>query len=165
MASSQLTNSPKQNKSVIRLSLLYNKIADAIVTIQNNENVYLIRYEDLTTDTESILRQTCEFLNIAFDSSLVDNVAAPPGIVSEHEFWKDRNVKVAAIQKSNPDKWKDALDNKQENLVNFITKSHAAKFGYVLTYNRIAMYKGFSYDIKRLLLPKELKKVFFDTHG
>jgi hypothetical protein len=68
-------------------------------------------------------------------------------------------------QKNNPDKWKETLANNQENLVNFITKSHAAKFEYVLTHNWNAIYKGFSRDIKKLLSPGEFKKVFLNTHG
>jgi hypothetical protein len=165
VVSSQLTNSPKQNKSVIRLSLLYNKIATAIVKIRNNNNAFLIKYEDLTTETEMILRHTCKFLNITFDSKLVDNVAAPLGIVSDHEFWKNRNIKLATIQKNNPDKWEDAIDNNQQNLVNFITKSYAAQFGYVLTHNWNAVCKGFFHDLKKLLSPGEFKKIFINTHG
>ena len=165
VVSSQLTNSPKKNKSIIRLSLLYNKIAAAIVKIRNNSNAFLIKYEDLTTETELILRHTCKFLNITFHSKLVDNVAAPLGIVSEHEFWKNKNVKVETIQNNNPDKWKEALDNNQENLVNFIAKSYAAKFGYVLTHSWKAVYKGFLHDTKKLLSPREFKRFFSNTHG
>jgi len=165
VVSSQLKNSPIENKSVIRLSLLYKKIAAAIVKIRNNNNVFFIKYEDLTTETELILRHTCKFLNITFHPKLVDNVAAPLGIVSEHEFWKNKNVKVETIQNNNPDKWKEALDNNQENLVNFITKSYAAQFGYVLTYNWKAIYKGFLHDTKKLLSPREFKRFFSNTHG
>ena len=165
VVSSQLTNSPKQKKSVLRLCLLYNKIAAAIVKIRNNNNAFLIKYEDLTTETELILRRTCKFLNIAFDSKLVDNVAAPLGIVSEHEYWKDKNIEIETIQKNNPAKWEETLDNNQQNLVNFITKSYAAQFGYILTYNRIAVYKGLSRDIKKLLSPREFKKIFINAHG
>ncbi|MFC1875751.1 sulfotransferase [Thermodesulfobacteriota bacterium] len=165
MISSQLTTNPQRTKSVIRLSLLYNKIAAAIVRIRNNNNVFLIKYEDLTIETEPIIRHTCEFLNIAFDSKYVDNVAAPGGIVSEHEFWKNKNIKVGTIQKNNPNKWKQVIDNNQENLINFITKSYAAQFGYILAHNRNAVFKGFSCDIKKFLLPKEFKKVFKIAHG
>lgn len=165
VVSSQLTNSPKKNKSVIRLSLLYNKIAAAIGEIRHNKNTFLIKYEDLTTETELILKDTCQFLNIAFDSKLVDNVAAPIGIVSKHEFWKNKNVKVKTIQKNNPAKWEEFLGNNQENLVNFITRSYAAKFGYILKYNRNAVYKGFSCDVKNLISSGEFKKVFSKTHG
>jgi hypothetical protein len=163
--SSQLTNSPKKNKSVIRLALLYNKIAASIVKVRNNENTFLIRYEDLTTETELILKNICKFLNVGFDSKLVHSVAAPPGIVSEHEFWKNKNVKVKTIQKNNPAKWEEFLDNYQENLVNFITGSHAAEFGYLLKYKRNALYKGFTCDLKHLISPGEFKKIFSKIHG
>ncbi|MBT8351911.1 MAG: sulfotransferase [Deltaproteobacteria bacterium] len=165
MISSQLTTSPQRTKSVIRLSLFYNKIAAAIMKIRKNNNTFLIKYEDLTIETEPILRHTCEFLNISFDSKLVDNVAAPVGIVSEHEYWKSKNIEAGKIKKNNPDKWKEAIDNNQENLVNFITKSYAAQFGYTLENDLNAVFKGFSYDIKKLLRRKEFKKVFKIAHG
>jgi hypothetical protein len=74
VVSSQLINSPQYNKSVVRLSLLYDKIAAEILKIRNQDNVFLIKYEDLTTETELILKHTCEFLNIKFDSNLIENV-------------------------------------------------------------------------------------------
>lgn len=165
VVSSQLTNSPKNEKSVIRLSLLYNKIAAEIVKIRNNDNTFLIKYEELTNETELILKNTFRFLNITFDSRLVVNVAAPPGIVSEHEYWKDKNIEIETIQKNNPDKWETAIDNNQKNLINFITKSHAARFGYTLTHDRIALCKGFFCDIKNILSPGEFRKIFLNTHG
>jgi hypothetical protein len=163
--SSQLSNSPKPNKSVIRLSILYNKIADVILKIKEHDNVLLIKYENLTTQAESTLRDLCNFIKIAYEAKLFENVAAPPGIISEHEFWKNKNKKEKAIQKNNPDKWKNVLDNNQENLVNFITRYNAPRFGYVSTYNRNAIFKGFWNDIKNLFLHREFKKIFSYIHG
>lgn len=165
VVSSQIINTDKPKKSVIRLSILYNKIADVILKIKNHDNVLLIKYENLTNESESTLRNICNFLNISYDTKLFQNIAAPPGIVSEHEFWKQKNIKMNSIQKNNPDKWKNVLDNNQENLVNFITKSHAANFGYVFTLNRNAVYMGFLYDMRKLIFYRELKKVFLYTHG
>jgi hypothetical protein len=163
--SSQLTNSPKSNKSVIRLALLYNKIAASIAKVRNNENTFLIKYENLTTETQIIIKDICKFLNLEFDPNLVENVAAPPGIVSEHEFWKNKNVKLKTIQKNNPAKWEEFLDNNQKNLINFITGSHAAEFGYILKYKRNAVYKGFTCDFKNLISAGEFKKIFSKIHG
>ena len=165
VVSSQLTNSPKKNKSVIRLALLYNKIAASIEKVRKNENTFLVRYEDLTNETELVLKDICDFLNVEFDSKLVDNVAAPPGIVSEHEFWKNKNVNINTIQKNNPAKWEQFLDTYQENLVNFITRSHAANFGYILEYKRSAAYKGFTCDFKNLTSTGEFKRIFSKIHG
>jgi hypothetical protein len=163
--SSQLTNSPKENKSVIRLSLLYKKISEAILKIKYNNNVFLIKYEDLTAETEQILRNTCKFLNIAFDSKLLDNVAAPPGIVSAQEYWKKKNLDQNMIKKNNADKWQKILNPGQANIVNFITKSHAEKFGYDFSFEWVALGKGVLEDIRKLASPGEFKKVFLDTHG
>jgi hypothetical protein len=165
VVSSQLKNSPKESKSVIRLSLLYKKIAEAILTIRNNNNVLLIKYEDLTAETEQILRHTYKFLNIAFDHRLVDNVAAPPGIVSEQEYWKKKNLDQNMIQKNKADKWQKVLSPGQANIVNFITKSLAEKFGYGFSFEWLPLCKGVVQDIRRLASSSEFKKVFLNTHG
>lgn len=163
--SSQLTNSPKENKSIIRLALLYKKIAGAIVKIRSNRNVFLIKYEDLTAKTEQILADTCRFLNIAFDSKLLDNVAAPSGVVAEHEYWKNKNLDQNMIKENNAEKWQEVLNPGQASIVNFITKSSAGKFGYDLSYRWLALGNGVIRDIRKLASPSEFKKVLSDMHG
>lgn len=165
VVSSQLANSPKPKKSLIRLSMLYKKIANVVLKMKEQNNVLLIKYENLTTQAESTLRNICNFLGISYEAKLLEKVAAPGGIVSKHEFWKDKNIKVNSIQKNIPEKWKNVLDHNQANLVNFITKPQAAKLGYVLRCNRDAIYKGFMYDMKNLFKHSELKKVFLSSHG
>jgi hypothetical protein len=163
--SSQLTNSPKQNKSVIRLSMLYNKIATAILEIKGKNNVSVIKYEDLTTEPQLILERICKFLNITFDPGFIDDVSAPPGVVSEHEFWKERNIKLKTIQKNNADKWRKALTDGQANIINFITGSHAKKFGYSLSYEWHKVWNGLRQDMLRFTSPKEFKRIFSKVRG
>jgi len=165
VVSSQLKNSPKQDKSVVRLSLLYNKIAAAILKIRNSNNVFLINYEDLTTETALILKNTCKFLDIPYDSKLVENVAAPPGIVSAHEFWKNRNIEYETIQKNDADKWRKALSPGQADMVNCITRAYSEKFGYDLRYNPIRVVCSFLRDIPKLTSKGELKRLFSKIHG
>ena len=163
--SSQLTNSPKQNKSVIRLSLLYNKIVTAISEIQGKNNVSVIKYEDLTLEPQQILAKICHFLNLGFDSKILDDVSAPFEIVSEHEFWKERNIKLKRIQKNNADKWRNTLTAGQANIINFITRSHAKKIGYALSYDWSEVWNGFRQDMLRLFSPKEFKRIFLKVRG
>jgi hypothetical protein len=163
--SSQLATTSKPNKSVIRLSLLYNKIANAIITISNQRNVVVVRYEDLTSDPERILKNTFKFLNMPYDSKLLDNVAAPPGIITPQAFWQNRNLEFKKIQKNNPDKWRKALTKGQANVVDFITGNTASQFGFMLEYDWIAVCKGFVQDMKRLSSPREFKKIFSKVHG
>jgi hypothetical protein len=48
---------------------------------------------------EQIPADTCRFLNIPFDSKLVDKVTAPSGIVVENEYWKNRNLDQHMVKK------------------------------------------------------------------
>jgi hypothetical protein len=162
---SLLKNIPKQDKSIVRLSLLYNKIAAAILKIRNSNNVFLINYEDLTTEAALILKNTCKFLDIPYDSKLIENVGAPPGIVSAHEFWKNKNIEYETIQKNDADKWQQFLSTGQANLINLITAKYAAKFGYNSPYNWKSAGSGFVEDAFKLFAWREFKKIFFKIHG
>lgn len=165
VASSQLTLTSKPNKSVIRLALLYNKISQAILEIRNHPNVLVLKYEDLTDEPASILKMVCEFLNIPFDTGLLNDVAAPAEIITPQAFWQERNLGWNKIRKSNPDKWRKFLDDGRANIVNYITHANAAQFGYALPYRWMAVGRGFGQDILKLLAPKEFKKVFSKIHG
>ncbi len=165
VASSQLTRTSKEKKSIVRLSLLYNKIATAIIKIRGNSNVWVVRYEDLTDKPERTLKDVCKFLNIPYDSKLVINVAAPPEIVSEHEFWKHKNIRTEIIQKNNPQKWQKFLNEGQANVSNFITKHCASQFGYDFDYKRYKLGGGIMRDLVNLIFSRELKKVFSRING
>jgi hypothetical protein len=163
--SSVLEIPSKRKKSVIRVALLYNKISNAILNIRKNSNVCVIRYEDLTDKTDIIIRNTCKFLKIPYNSALVDNVAAPPGIVTSHESWKNKNIELDTILENNLDRWQETLSESQANMVNFITKSYAMQFGYTLDHRLRAVCVGISQDLSKLLSKGELKSVFSRVHG
>jgi hypothetical protein len=165
VASSQLTLTSKQNKSVIRISLLYNKITSAILDIRQRPNALALKYEDLTDDTEAVIKKVCEFLEIPYNANLLDDVAAPPEIITSRAFWQERNVGWNKIRKSDPDKWRKFLDDGQANLVNYITRKNAAKFEYILDHRWAALSRGAVQDITKLLAPREFKKVFSRVHG
>ena len=163
--SSRLRKHPKRKKSVIRLALLYNKIAAAILNIERKDNVIVIRYEDLTAENEATLKKICEFLRIPYDHRFLENVVAPKEIVSAHEFWKDNNLALQTISENNPDKWRDTLDVDQAHLVNYITRSYASKFGYATPHDWAKVCMGFGRDVLRLHKPGEIKKIMSKVHG
>jgi hypothetical protein len=163
--SSVLAIPSKRKKSVIRIALLYNKISNAILKIRENRNVLVIRYEDLVDKTDAIIRNTCEFLNIPYNSALIDSVAAPSGIVTSHESWKNKNLELDTIQANNPDRWRETLRESQADMVNFITKSYAMQFNYTLNHRLRAVCVGISQDLSNLLSKGELKSVFSRVHG
>ena len=165
IVSSQITNASNLYKSIIRASLLYNKIARAILEVSKNDNVLLMRYEDLTNEPEQTISNLFASLNLPYDLSLLDNVTAPPGIVLPHETWKHNNLELKKIRQNDPDKWRGVLSESQANVVNWITKSYASKFGYILNYRSLVVCFGMMQDLPRLACRKEVRRVFSRVHG
>ena len=165
VVSSILKIPTKRRKSIITVALLYNKISNAILNIRPNNNVLVINYEDLTGQTNITVKTICEFLNIPYDSKLVDNVAAPPGIVSVHEAWKNRNIDLRNIQKNDPDRWQKTLNKSQANMVDFITQSCAFKFGYHSDHRLPAVCLGIIQDLSKFLSKGELRRAISRIHG
>jgi len=158
--SSHLVMSEKRNKSVIRVSTLYSKIVSAIFNIRNNSNVFVLKFEDLTDKTEESIKDVCKFLNIPFNESLIEYVNAPSGIIMAHESWKRKNIEVKKVKRNQPARWKEVLTDEQADLVIFITKTQAQKFGYNPRYNPIRVCCAFYQDIPKLIQRRELKRLF-----
>ena len=165
VVSSQKINTKMKKKSIIRMAFLYNKITGAIIRIRDKSNVFLIKYEELTSETEKTIKSLFSFLEIPYSEKVIEKIAAPPEIVQEHEFWKKKNIDQEMIQRNNADKWRKFLSPAQANIINFITKSHAKKFGYILSYAWYRVLSGLGHDIPRLFSSREFKKVFSKYHG
>jgi hypothetical protein len=161
--SSMLTMSQKREKSVLRISLFYNKIANAIIKIMPNRNVVVVKYEDLVDHSDQTLKKICQFVNIPFDSKLIKTVTAPAGIISEP--WQNKNIDLKTIQQNNSERWREVLNEGQANLVTFVTKSYASKFDYIPVYSPLAVARGLLQDVSRFFTPREFKKAFSKYHG
>lgn len=163
--SSLLTMSQKRQKSVIRISLFYNKIVNAIINIIHNRNVLALRYEDLVNQPDQTLKKICQFINIPFDSKLIKTVTAPTEIISEHEAWKNKNIDLKTIQQNDTERWRNVFNEDQASLVTFVTKSYAARFDYKPSYSPLAVARGMMQDLSKFLTPREFKKTFSKHHG
>jgi hypothetical protein len=163
--SSLLTMSQKRQKSVIRMSLFYNKIAKAIIKIMRNPNVLVVKYENLVNQPDQTLKIICQFIQLPFDSQLLKTVAAPTEIVSEHEAWKNKNIDLETIQPDDTERWQEVFNEDQASLVTFVTKSHASEFDYLPIYRPLAAARGLMADLSKFLTPREFKKAFSKFHG
>ena len=57
VVSSQISTTRIDNKSIIRLSFLYNKISSAIIDQKDKKNVIIVKYEELTTYPDRIIKK------------------------------------------------------------------------------------------------------------
>jgi len=163
--SSLLTMSQKRQKSVIRISLFYNKISNAIIKIMHNHNVLVVKYENLVNQSDQVLKVICQFIQLPFDSKLVQTVAAPAEIISAHEVWKNKNIDFKTIQQNDTERWREVFSEDLASLVSFVTKSYASKFDYLPVYHPLAVARGMMQDLSKFLTPREFKKAFSKYHG
>lgn len=65
--------------------------ADVRITADKlaGSNHYLVVYERLIADPEGVLRDVCSFLNVEFESSMLNYADSASQIIREEEIWKD----------------------------------------------------------------------------
>jgi hypothetical protein len=151
---------PDTDKSVVRYAFFYNKIANHILAISKNINVLVVRYEDLVNNSKETLFGVCKYLQLPYHSRLLEDITAPPEIISSHEKWKDRNINFTTIKENDPVRWKNFFNQNSADMIAFITGSCAIQFDYKITYNWIRVCKGFLQDVRYNLSLKEIQNFF-----
>ena len=101
----------------------------------SQEQLYVLRYEDLLVDSETVLRQVCDFLRLNFTPDLL-------------RFFEQKEAKKSAglseswgntarpILKNNHQKFHKELSRQDIALVEKVCQSHMLHFGYALTSDR-----------------------------
>jgi len=158
--SSILKMRPESNKSATRFAFLYKKIAKCIIKISENRDVLVLRFEDLVNNTKEVLRDVCKYLQLPYNSRLMEDVTAPQRIIASHEKWKNRNTDLTTIEKDDAERWKNSINANTGDMIAFITGTDATKFGYNITYNGTRVCKGFLQDVRENMSSKEIQKIF-----
>ena len=161
--SSILQMRPETNKSVARVAYFYCKLANRIFEISKNKNVIVVRYEDMVNNTKETIYDVCEFLQLPYNSHLLEDVAAPSAIIAPNEIWKEGNISFTTINENDPAKWKNFINENSADMIAFITRSYAVQFDYKITYNLTRVGRGFLQDVRDNLSKKELQN-FIKLH-
>jgi len=91
------------------------------------ENDYkIIRYEDLITDTEKVMKGACEFLNIPFE----DNFLIPTQMGDLWQGNSTRNIKYKSVSSANLNLWKEDITPLEISLINKIFGENLKKYDY-----------------------------------
>jgi hypothetical protein len=98
---------------------------------KNEPNVMVVRYEDLVTQPESIMRKVAEFIDVPFEKNLVQ-----PTFLGEP--WKSNSSNLDANDGEsdkifvNLDKYRKKLNKKEISLIESMCQSELEKQGYIL---------------------------------
>ena len=122
--------------------------------IVNPDQYIIIKYEDLILETESVLKNICDFLFIDYDNKLIEKLKTS----------KYTNIENSYVSKQiNVDKlrgWEKRLTKKEVKTIETITRNVMLNIGYELKYeplNKGISHKKF-YFIKFIQLIRDLIK-------
>ncbi len=98
--------------------------------LANNNSFYSVKYEELIQNTEKVLSEICDFLNIEFEFTMLSHQNSARKLVHKDEVsWKKETFK--PINSSNSNKWVEELTN-VEALSSFYTvEEFCLKNGYL----------------------------------
>jgi hypothetical protein len=103
-------------------------------------NFMSIRFEDLVTDIERVMRGLCDFVEIKFTSSMLD----PTILGGAYGGNNHDGVKFSGVSKNNIGRWKDRINKKEAMVIEYIMHDLIVKNGYELFYDEVDSQREFS---------------------
>jgi hypothetical protein len=87
-----------------------------------------IRYEELVTEPEPVMRRVCAFLGVEFAAGMLDTTAARPGFNADREPWKAAAIR--PLSSAPRLRWEDRLTGHRLAAVEAVTAREMVRWGY-----------------------------------
>jgi len=112
-------------KRLIQVLIIYKMLVFTVDKFKDDSNFMLVRYEDCITDSASVFKKVCNFLDIEYSSSVlnfprVDSSYQP---VNHKYIGKD-------VDESLLNKWQNHIGNGSKRIIDLFLKKEIEKFGY-----------------------------------
>lgn len=131
----------KGHSAVIALDWKYkmSKIDDSLKYLPSNRKI-TIRYEDLLSSPEEIIKNICQFIGVSFEENMLNFYK------SSHNYIGDHHSKLIfnAIDNSNTEKWKTMLSNSEIRHYEILNGEILRKYGYEVSDQNIQLTELFS---------------------
>ncbi len=150
------SKSPVHRGDIVRATKIWKKDQKESIKIykqlDKSKTILLVKYEDLISKQEQIMQLVCDFLNIEFESQMVNFHKNKMSIAnsSKTDNWKNLNK---AIITNNSKKYKTDLSQSQIQFIEYVCKEEMEFLGYNKDF---ALLSNLDFEtIHQDLLPKE----------
>jgi len=124
----------------------------------NSDRFHFVRYEDVVGNTQDVMHGVSDFVDVAFNASLLDPTTAG-------RLWggnSSNEKKFTDISSSRVQKWKKILDKREVLILEYYLKGYMDKYGYVSENNKISPWNVLaSFRLKDIDPPNISYKDFF----
>ncbi|MEQ8323357.1 MAG: sulfotransferase [Cytophagales bacterium] len=94
-----------------------------------NSNYKEIKYEDILNHAEITVREVCKFLDLPFETSMLNYEKGSKDLLRENEGdWKSNISR--PLMKENTQKWKKEFNDKEIEKLEFVFRHHLQALGY-----------------------------------
>jgi hypothetical protein len=100
---------------------------------KNNENVYLLRFEDLIFDSKKEIIKLLNFLEIEFDEKVLSFNETP----TLYHMTRENKNTFSSINKNIPNKWEETFTKKEIEIIETIADKELLELGYKLKFEKI----------------------------
>lgn len=110
-----------------------------------SDDILKVRYEDMITDTRTVVEKVCKFAGISFEEGMLDYQNRKEDIFNAYKTKKDiefSDVR-STLKKPDPKKineWESGLDKKDIKLIEVINMKIMKKYNYIPKYDRNIIY-------------------------
>lgn len=115
---------PFDDKELVDFCRLWRDVANRF-WITPEPNAYGLRYEDLVRNTEQTMRGLCEFMEIAFDSCILQ-----PSRLGEPIQANSSYDTMTTVSDSPLERWKQTLDTRQQQMIETKLADVLPRVGY-----------------------------------
>lgn len=117
----------KGNPAVIALDWVYKEraICNSFSTVPKNKQLS-IRYEDLLSQPENLVKSICMFLDIPYEAAMLEFYKSSPKYIGNHHS----KLIFSKIDNQNTQKWKKNLSRQETAVFTCLSRSWLNKYGY-----------------------------------
>lgn len=125
---------PWGNPSVARQAQVWNKSIACYEEVQNDPRIRLVRYEELVSNPENVLRDICTFLGEEFEDQMLSHAehTSLKDYEPSHGIWGKRHKQMYmdTVRTDKIESWKERLSEKQIAVTEHITANSMRRYGY-----------------------------------
>ncbi|MEQ8467960.1 sulfotransferase family protein [Coleofasciculus sp. E1-EBD-02] len=119
-----------QGKSIVRYASYWKKCVNARLNQGENDNIFDVKYEDLTNNPEQVIRQIMNFLGEEYDARQIE-----PQYYSQNTITQDTRQEFQKLSKSidkfSQGRWKKELTESEVQQFHEIAGQELQKLGYI----------------------------------
>ena len=123
-----------KKKDALAIGYMWNWNNKTILKLKKKypNQYFLLRYEDLIENTETTMKAVCHFLEVPYESSLMEYRTTTTKRFTEYteEYKNKHRSLLKPIDKSIAEKWKKTLQTKHRKEIEYVTSDLAKQFGY-----------------------------------